>query len=96
MSGMPDASRPDQDARERALAMASERIRSAGRSALLATCRWVVAEGTGAEVAARNAMDRADGEVIAALELYERVRGGSATGHELLGLLRDGRDLRKS
>ena len=91
---MAHAFRPDQSgqSRERALAAASERIRSARRSALLATCGWIEAEGTDDEVHAREAMDRADREVTAACELRERVDRGSATAHELLGLLRERRD----
>ena len=65
---MADASRPDQSgqSRERALTAASERVGSARRSALLATCGWIEAEGTDDEVHAREAMDRADHEVTAA------------------------------
>lgn len=87
---MPHASRPGEEARsrERALAEARERIRSARSSALLATCRWIEAEGTDDETGTREAMDRADREVNAACELHERVERGSATAHELLGLLR--------
>ena len=96
MSEMPDAFKPRQDARSRecALAAARERIRSARCGALLATCRWIEAEAADDEVGAREAMHRADREVNAACELYERVDHGSATGHELLVLLRERRDRR--
>jgi hypothetical protein len=97
MSQMSDALRPGQDARsrERALEAAREKIRSAGRKALLATCRWIEAEGTVDEVGARRTMDQADRDLNAACELYERVDHGSATGHELLMLLRERRDRRE-
>ena len=63
-------SRPDKEAaaRERALDAAREAIRSARSRALLATCRWIVAEGTDDEVDARKAMDQADHDLNAARE----------------------------
>jgi hypothetical protein len=94
---MPDAFKPGQDARSRecALEATREKIRSVRRKALLATCRWIEAEGTVDEVRAWKTMDQADREVNAACELYERVDHGSATGHELLVLLRERRDRRE-
>lgn len=97
MSAMFNAFTPAQNAgcRERALAAASEKISSAERRALLATCRWIEADGTDDEGEARINVDQADREVKAACELYERVRRGSATGHELLGLLGEAGQRRK-
>lgn len=66
--------------------------RSARSKAFFATCRWIVADGTAGEVEAPESMGRADQELNAAYELYERIVRGSATGHELLGLLRERRE----
>jgi hypothetical protein len=90
-----DRSKLDQDARtrQRALEAAGRRIGSARRKALFATCRWIMAEGTDGEVEARKSMDRADQELNAAYDLYERIVRGSATGHEHLELLRESQGL---
>lgn len=79
MSRRPHVSRPQEDTRSRAraLAAARERIRSARSSAILATCRWIEAEGTDDEAGTLEAMDRADRELNAACELHERVERGS-------------------
>lgn len=86
-----DRSKLDQDARtrQRALEAAGRRIGSARRKALLATCRWIMAEGADGEVEARESMDQADQELHAACDPYERIVRGSATGHEHPGLLRE-------
>lgn len=95
VSDTSDRSSFDQDTkkRQRALEAVGRRIGSARRKALFATCSWIMVEGTDGEVEARESMDRADQELIAAYDLYERIVRGSATGHEHLELLRESQGL---
>lgn len=95
MSEMSDRTRPGPEAgtRERALGAARAKIRRASEAELLATCRWILAEGTDREADAHREMNAAERKLAAARNMHERVRLGSATAHELVALLREGRGI---